>query len=80
MDERRKEQRTDVDEVAYIAGDGSSLRCRVVNVSGQGATVELPAQRYMPPQFTLKLERTGTVRHCRLVWTSGNRIGVQFLD
>ncbi|MDH2405073.1 hypothetical protein QCM77_34920 [Bradyrhizobium sp. SSUT18] len=36
MIERRKLERIDVDEVAYISGDGASLRCRVVNMSEEG--------------------------------------------
>jgi hypothetical protein len=34
--ERRELERIDVDEVAYISGDGSSLRCRLVNMSAKG--------------------------------------------
>ncbi len=80
MQERRKTERTEVDEVAYLAGDGSSIRCRVLNLSERGAAIELPEKRYMRSQFTLMLERDRTTRSCRLIWSSGNRIGVEFLD
>ncbi|MCJ9700814.1 MULTISPECIES: PilZ domain-containing protein [unclassified Bradyrhizobium] len=80
MTDRRKLERIDVDEVAYISGDGSSLRCRVVNMSEQGASIELPSRRYMNSAFKLMLEKDRVVRSCRLVWSSGNRIGVEFED
>lgn len=80
MMDRRKLERTDVDEVAYISGDGASLRCRVVNVSEQGAAIELPSKRYMNATFTLMLEKDRIIRSCRLVWQSSNLVGVAFED
>jgi hypothetical protein len=78
--ERRREERSDVEEIGYITGDGSSLRCRVVNISAYGAAIELPEKRYMTPNFKLMLERDRIVRACRLIWSTGNRIGVEFLE
>ena len=79
-EERRKLKRIDVDEVAYIFGDGASLRCRVVNMSEQGAAIELPTKRYVNSTFRLMLEKDRIIRSCRLVWSSGDRIGVSFDD
>lgn len=78
MEERREIGRTSVDEVAYISGDGASLRCRVFNISEKGAAIELPTKQHMRSYFKLMLERDRIVRHCRLVWSSDNRIGVVF--
>lgn len=78
--ERRKLERIDVDEIAYISGDGASLRCRVVNMSEQGAAVELPAKRHVNSTFKLMLEKDRIVRSCRLIWSSDNLIGVSFED
>lgn len=78
MSERRKLERFDVDEVAYMFGDGASLRCRVVNMSEQGAAIELPSKRFVNPSFKLMLEKDRTVYNCRLIWSDGNRIGVSF--
>jgi len=78
--ERRTLERIDVDEVAYISGDGSSLRCRVVNISVQGAAIELPSKRHVNSSFKLMLEKDRIIRSCRLVWSSGDRIGVSFED
>ena len=80
MIDRRKLERIDVDEVAYISGDGASLRCRVVNMSEHGASIELPSKQYMNSTFKLMLEKDRIIRSCRLVWLSGNLIGVSFED
>ena len=78
--ERRKLEHIDVDEVAYISGDGSSLRCRVINMSAQGAAIELPTKRYVSSTFKLMLAKDRILRSCRLVWSSGDRIGLLFED
>ncbi|QIO98835.1 PilZ domain-containing protein [Bradyrhizobium symbiodeficiens] len=80
MDERRKHDRTEVNEIAYIFGDGSSLRCRVLNFSEEGAAIELPDQRCTSSQFKLMIENNRAIRNCRLIWSSGSRIGVKFVD
>ncbi|RZN08015.1 PilZ domain-containing protein [Bradyrhizobium genosp. SA-3] len=58
-------------------GDGSSIRCRVVNLSDQGAAIELRDASLARP-LELMLERDRSVRKCRLVWAMQNRIGVSF--
>lgn len=50
------------------SGDGSSIRCRVVNLSEQGAAIELRDASLARPRFELMLERDRSVRKCRLVW------------
>ncbi|MDH6264074.1 PilZ domain-containing protein [Bradyrhizobium sp. BR13661] len=80
MEERRRVERTNADEIAYISGDGASLRCRVFNISDKGAAIELPTKRYIRSVFRLMLEKDRIVRDCRLVWSSGNRVGVVFVD
>jgi len=80
MEERRRQQRATVDEVAYIAGDGSSMRCRVVSLSDLGAAIEMTDKVYVRPRIKLMLEKDRIIRDCRVVWSSGNRIGVEFLD
>ncbi|MCG2633034.1 PilZ domain-containing protein [Bradyrhizobium sp. WYCCWR 13023] len=80
MEERREVERTNVDEIAYISGDGASLRCRVFNISDKGAAIELPTKQHMRSIFQLMFEKDRSVRDCRLVWSSGNRVGVVFVD
>jgi hypothetical protein len=78
IDERRKSQRTDLDEMAYISSSGSSTRCRIVNMSEDGAALDVPDALYIPTCFHLMTERDRLVRNCRIVWIKQNRIGVEF--
>lgn len=78
MEERRRREREPVDEIAYIFGDGSSTKCRVINVSEDGAAMEVPDARFIRSRFKLMIEKDRLVRDCRLVWSSGSRIGVAF--
>src|SRR5205807_10461932 len=65
IDERRKSLRTDVDEMAYISSSGSSTRCRIVNLSEDGAALDVPDASYIPNSFHLMTERDRIVRTCR---------------
>ena len=78
IEERRKSTRADVDEVAFISVAGSSTRCRIVNVSSDGAAVDVPDAAYIPNRFRLMTERDRLVRNCRIAWIKENRIGVEF--
>ena len=80
MQERRKFERTSVDETAYISASGSSIRCQVTNISQQGAAIDVPNAAYVPERFTLMLKKDRLVRPCRIVWIMNNRIGVAFQD
>ena len=78
MEERRKSQRADVDELAYISSSGSSTRCRISNMSEDGAALDVPDASYIPNSFHLMTERDRIIRICRIVWIKQNRIGVEF--
>ena len=78
MEDRRRGPRADVDEPAYISSHGSSTRCRVVNISAEGAAIEVPDPVFVPARFQLMTEKDRVVRDCRIVWTKQNRIGVVF--
>ena len=77
-EERRRGPRADVDEPAYISSHGSSTRCRVVNISAEGAAIDVPDPIFVPARFQLMTEKDRVVRNCRIVWTKQNRIGVVF--
>jgi hypothetical protein len=77
-DERRRAPRTDVDEPAYVSSHGSSTRCRLINISAEGAAIEVPDPLFIPSRFQLMTERDRMLRNCRTVWTKQNRIGVIF--
>ena len=78
MEERRRGPRADVDEPAYISSHGSSTRCRVVNISAEGAAIDVPDPMFVPARFQLMTEKDRVVRDCRIVWTKQNRVGVIF--
>jgi hypothetical protein len=78
INERRKSERTDLDEMAYISASGSSTRCRIVNMSEDGAALDVPDATYIPNCFHLMTEQDRVVRSCRIVWIKQNRIGVKF--
>jgi hypothetical protein len=78
MEDRRRGPRADVDEPAYISSHGSSTRCRVVNISAEGAAIDVPDPVFIPARFQLMTEKDRVVRDCRIVWTKQNRIGVIF--
>ena len=78
MEERRRGPRADVDEPAYISSQGSSTRCRVVNISAEGAAIDVPDPVFVPARFQLMTEKDRVIRDCRIVWTKQNRIGVIF--
>src|SRR5690348_11442724 len=54
-----------------------SLRCSVVDISMQGASVWVPSAS-LPDVFTLKT--VGAVRHvCETVWRKGEMVGARFV-
>ena len=77
-DERRKHPRAEVDEPAYIFVGGSSTSCRVLNVSTEGAAIDVPNPSFVSDWFQLMTEKDRVIRNCRLVWIRENRIGVVF--
>jgi PilZ domain len=81
VQERRRQQRIETNEVAYIFGDGSSTCCRLVDITDHGAAIELPAGKHtMRSQFKLMMAKDRVDRNCRLIWSTGSRIGVEFTD
>jgi hypothetical protein len=78
MEERRKHPRTEVDEPAYISSCGSSTRCRVLNVSAEGAAIDVPNPSFVPKRFLLMTEKDRVTRNCRIIWIRQNRVGVAF--
>lgn len=78
MEERRSSLRTVVDETGYISSSGSSTRCLVNNISGDGAALEVPDPSHLPTRFQLMTEKDRVIRNCRVVWMTRSKIGVIF--
>lgn len=80
MDEPQRVEYDQVEEIAYIWSDGPSIRRRVVELSEHRAVIEVPDARFLRKSFRLSLEEDRITHGCRLVWTSANRIEVEFTD
>ena len=80
MKEKRKYPRNEVDEPGYISIGGSPMSCRVLNISIEGAAIEVPHPAHVPNNFQLTTTKDRVTRNCRTVWTAQNRIGVIFID
>jgi hypothetical protein len=76
--ERRRLLRVEVDEAAYVSSGGASTRCRVLNISTEGAAIDVPNAAYIPQRFHLMIEKGRLIRKCRVVWIQQSRIGVAF--
>jgi hypothetical protein len=50
----------------------------VLNISAEGAAIEVPNAAYIPQRFQLMTEKDRQLRKCRIVWLQQNRIGIAF--
>jgi PilZ domain len=78
MEERRRSQRSSVQETAYISHSGASIRCLVTNISPEGAALEVPDTTYIPSRFQLMTETDRVIRNCKVVWIMRDKLGVAF--
>jgi hypothetical protein len=58
----------------------STIDCTMRNLSETGAAIEAPSFAGVPDEFDVALLASELIRHCRVVWRSPKRIGVQFID
>lgn len=79
---RRFDRRAFERMVALDLGDGSaSTSCEIMDISDGGARLRplMCTPKALPEKFTLLLSACGKVRrNCRVIWRSGNELGVQF--
>lgn len=68
IDERRKSPRIKIDETAYISISGSSTRCRIVNISNEGAALDVPDASFNPTCFQLMTESDRLVKNWKFAW------------
>jgi hypothetical protein len=78
MQEKRKHPRTEVNEPAFVSSGGSVMRCTVLNISAEGAAIEVENPAFVPPRFRLVMANDSSVRDCSIAWIQQNRIGVTF--
>lgn len=78
MEDRRKSHRESVCQVGYVSHMGFSTRCTIVNISSEGATIEVADPTCIPKTFKLMTATDRVVRNCRTVWIKRNLLGIQF--
>ena len=79
---KRKSPRRTVSYPATIilGSDSPPLYCALCNASQEGAQLLLADPDQVPDRFILALSADGAARRkCRVVWRSGELIGVEFL-
>jgi hypothetical protein len=79
MEEKRKYQRTEIDEPAFVSSGGSVMSCRVRNISPEGAAIDVENPAFVPQYFRLVMANDSSVRECRIAWIQHKRIGVTFV-
>jgi hypothetical protein len=79
MEEKRKHPRTEINQPGYVSAGGSVMSCMVVNISTEGAAIDVPNPAFVPARFRLVLAHDSSVRECQIAWIQQNRIGVSFV-
>ncbi len=80
MIERRVElrQHTNIRGLARYGASTHEKPCTVSDLSARGAGLNFASTFGVPSQFQLLIDGEQHVRHCRVVWTDGKRLGVRF--
>ncbi len=78
--DRRTASRTEVDwdALGIFPGTDSAMRCTIVDVSDDGAKLDLGNVDILPSCFRLFLPVSKAIRECEEVWRNGREIGVVF--
>jgi PilZ domain len=80
---RRRRPRKKRDVAAWIEKHSSAVleRCKLINVSDDGALLSIDDVYDMPNQFRLRLIRESpAVLNCKVIWQRDKQVGVQFLQ
>jgi hypothetical protein len=80
MEERRKHQRTEINEPAYISWAGSVMSCMLRNISPEGAAIDVENPSFVPAHFRLVIASDSSVRACKVIWIQKKRIGAAFVS
>ena len=79
-DDRRTRKRTRMMRNAklIVPRRSSVISCTVQNITGGGACLRLANTFGVPDTFELTFEHGRTRRACRVVWRTGDQLGVKF--
>jgi hypothetical protein len=80
MEEKRKHQRSEVNEPAYVSADGSVMSCMIRNISPEGAAIDIDDPAFVPTRFRLVMSGGAVVRECQIAWLQDKRIGLTFVS
>jgi hypothetical protein len=80
MEEKRRHQRTEINEPAYVSAGGSVMRCVVRNISQEGAALDVENPSFVPGQFRLVMASDSSTHNCTVIWIREKRIGVAFVE
>jgi hypothetical protein len=80
MEEKRKYQRSEVNEPAYVSAGGSVMSCVVRNISPEGAAIDIEDPAFVPARFNLVMSKGTVVRECQVVWLQDKRVGITFIS
>jgi len=79
MDERRKILRHRTLKAGSITFNlDGGVDCRVRNLSGAGACLEVASQIGIPDDFVLVVEADHLRSPCHVIWRTATRLGVAF--
>jgi hypothetical protein len=57
------------------------MHCVVLNISPEGAAIEVENPAFVPQRFLLVMANEPSIVHeCRIAWIQQKRIGLTFLD
>jgi PilZ domain len=79
IEEKRKHQRTEINEPAYVSAGGSVMHCMVRNISPDGAAIDVDNPSFVPNQFRLVMASDSSIHDCRVIWIREKRIGLAFV-
>ena len=79
QDRRKFGRRTVCKPAKIVCAVGDVLVGVVVDLSDQGAGLEMSTDAQLPEQFELLIQVDDTITLCRLAYQTGKRAGVEFL-
>ena len=80
MEEKRKYPRSEINEPGYVTSGGSVMHCVVVNISAEGAAIDVENAAFVPERFRLVMAKDSSIIHeCRIAWIKQNRVGLTFI-
>ena len=62
----------------FFRGQAGARGCHVADISDRGAKLRTHNISVLPNTFELTLDNFETTRRCRLIWRSGDLVGIEF--